>query len=195
MDFRGLFSALFTLSQKIHATSTPICKNVSNDFPLKQLDAYFHADKPRLAGLTFRARNLQRHNPEMVDSMNRVSKEQSKAKSTLQRPGDHPNFRKNALGILGALGEFQGILGATLGIQKLILGNSGNAKFHSRNGISRLEQYENHNSRSNSRSHSQNCWEHTLRVFSGYFNLKRLFSYFFGLFEMTSNMPFKIRAK
>ena len=41
--------------------------------------------------------------------------------------------------ILGALGEFRGILGAALGIQEL---HSRNAKFHSRNGISRLEQYE-----------------------------------------------------
>ena len=43
-----------------------------------------------------------------------------------QKPGNHPNFRKNALGsekaILGALGEFRGILGAALGIQSSILG-------------------------------------------------------------------------
>ena len=43
-----------------------------------------------------------------------------------QKPGDHPNFRKNALGseraILGALGEFRGILGAALGIGNSILG-------------------------------------------------------------------------
>ena len=37
--------------------------------------------------------------------------------------------------------------------------DSRNAKLHSRNGISRLEQYENHNSRSNSWSHSHNGWE------------------------------------
>ena len=45
---------------------------------------------------------------------------------TLQKSGDHPNFTKNALevkkAILGALGEFRGILGTTLGIQKMILG-------------------------------------------------------------------------
>ena len=40
--------------------------------------------------------------------------------------------------------------------------DSRNAKFHSRNGISRLEQYENHNSRSKFRSDSRNWWEPTL---------------------------------
>ena len=39
--------------------------------------------------------------------------------------------------------------------------DSRNAKFLSRNGISRLEQYENLNSRSNSRSNSHNSWEPT----------------------------------
>ena len=42
-----------------------------------------------------------------------------------------------------------------------------NAKFHSWNGISRLEQYENHNSensRSNSRSHSRKWWEPTWKI-------------------------------
>ena len=43
-----------------------------------------------------------------------------------QKPGNHPNFKKEALGvkkaILGALGEFPGILGAALGVQKIILG-------------------------------------------------------------------------
>ena len=42
-----------------------------------------------------------------------------------QKPGDHPNFRekrsRSEKAILGALGEFRGILGAALGIQKLIL--------------------------------------------------------------------------
>ena len=55
--------------------------------------------------------------------------------------------------VLGALGEFQGILGAALGLQKFL---SRNTKFHSRNGIPRLEQHQNHNSRSNSRSDSRN---------------------------------------
>ena len=44
----------------------------------------------------------------------------------MSEAGDHPNFRKNALGvekaILGAQGEFRAILGATLGVQKLIIG-------------------------------------------------------------------------
>ena len=43
-----------------------------------------------------------------------------------QEPGDHPNFRKNALGVKRPfselLGEFRGILGAVLGVQKVILG-------------------------------------------------------------------------
>ena len=45
---------------------------------------YFHVDKPRLASLTFRARNVQWHKPEMVDSVNRFSKGKIHAKSTLQ---------------------------------------------------------------------------------------------------------------
>ena len=44
-------------------------------------------------------------------------------------------------------------------------GHSRNTKFHSRNGIPRLEQYENHNSRSNSRSDSRNWWEPTWKIF------------------------------
>ena len=43
--------------------------------------------------------------------------------------------------------------------------DSRNAKFHSRNALSRLEQYENHNSRSNSRSDSRNWWEPTWKIF------------------------------
>ena len=47
-------------------------------------------------------------------------------KATLnQKPGDHPNFRKNALSekaILRALGQFWAVLGAALGLPKLILG-------------------------------------------------------------------------
>ena len=38
------------------------------------------------------------------------------------------------------------------------------AKFHSRNGISRLEQCENHNSRSNSWSDSRNSWAPTWKI-------------------------------
>ena len=37
--------------------------------------------------------------------------------------------------------------------------NSRNAKSHSRNGVSRLVQHQNHNSQSISRSDSRNCWE------------------------------------
>ena len=43
--------------------------------------------------------------------------------------------------------------------------NSRNAKSHSRNGVSRLVQPENHNSRSNSRSDSRNCCEPTRKIF------------------------------
>ena len=46
----------------------------------------------------------------------------------IQKPGDHPNFRKkrsrSERAILGALGEFRGILGATLGI-----GNSESSEY------------------------------------------------------------------
>ena len=43
--------------------------------------------------------------------------------------------------------------------------HSRNTKFHSRNGLSRLDQYETHNSRSNSRSDSRNCRERTRKIF------------------------------
>ena len=42
---------------------------------------------------------------------------------------------------------------------------SRNTKFHAPNGIPRLEQYENQNSRSNSRSDSRNWWEPTCKIF------------------------------
>ena len=41
---------------------------------------------------------------------------------------------------------------------------SRSTKFHSRNGIPRLQQYENHNSRSNSQSDSRNWWEPTWNI-------------------------------
>ena len=43
----------------------------------------------------------------------------------VQKPGNHPNFRKmlsDKKAILGALGEFRGILGAALGIRNFTLG-------------------------------------------------------------------------
>ena len=43
--------------------------------------------------------------------------------------------------------------------------DSRNTKFHSRNGIPRLEQYKSQNSRSNSRSDSRNWWEPTWKIF------------------------------
>ena len=83
-----------------------------------------------------------------------------------RKPGDHPNFRKNALGVkrpFSELSESSGVFsGAALGIGNSILGIR---KFHSRNGLSRLDQYEAHNSRSNSRSGSRNCREPTRKIF------------------------------
>ena len=64
--------------------------------------------------------------------------------------------------ILGALGEFRGYSRSSSRNSKFHFRNT---KFHSRNGIPRLEQYENHSSRSNSRSHSQNWWEPAWKIF------------------------------
>ena len=69
------------------------------------------------------------------------------------------NYRSEEA-ILRALGEFQGILGA-----RNLEDDSWNAKFHSWNGSSRLEQHENHNSQSNSQSDSPNWWEPTWKIF------------------------------
>ena len=69
-----------------------------------------------------------------------------------QKPGDHPNFEKNALGVKGAfseLSESSGVFSEQLSENWKF--HSRNTKFHSRNGLSRLDQYETHNSRSNSR--------------------------------------------
>ena len=61
---------------------------------------------------------------------------------------------RNEKAILGALGEFRGILGTALGIQKLIL--------RTRNSTLVMASHDlNHNSRSNSRSDSQNLREPT----------------------------------
>ena len=70
--------------------------------------------------------------------------------SKTQKPGDHPNFRKNALGARRVPGHSQS------NSRNSEADVSQNAKFHSRNGISRLEQYENHNSPSNSQRDSRN---------------------------------------
>ena len=89
-----------------------------------------------------------------------------------QKPGNHANFRKRSRSekaILGALGEFRGTLRAALGVRKK---NSRNEKSHSPNGVSRLEQCESHNSRSNSRRDSRNWWESHMKAF----HLHRAFS-------------------
>ena len=64
--------------------------------------------------------------------------------------------------IPGALVAFRGILGSNSRSSET---NSRNEKSHSRNGVSRLQLCENHNSRSNSRSDSQNSCEPTRKIF------------------------------
>ena len=86
-------------------------------------------------------------------------------KTALLRPHSEawgpPQFQekhsRNEKAILGALGEFRGILGAAPGIQWFSESEIPLSEwhFHSRNDISRLEQYETRNSRSNSRSDSR----------------------------------------
>ena len=66
------------------------------------------------------------------------------------KPGDHPNFRKDALGVkrpFSELSESSG--GNSRSSSRNWKFHSRNTKFHSRNGLSRLDQYEAHNSRSN----------------------------------------------
>ena len=67
---------------------------------------------------------------------------------SLQKPGDHPNFRKNALHSR-SLQESSGVFYSWSSSWNAET-DSRNTKIHSRNGISRLEQHESHNSRSNS---------------------------------------------
>ena len=82
-----------------------------------------------------------------------------------QKPGDRPNFRKNALGVkrpFSELSESSGVFSEQLSELEIPFSET---KFHSRNGLSRLDQYETHNSRSNSRSDSRNCREPTRKIF------------------------------
>ena len=85
--------------------------------------------------------------------------------SVPQKPGDHPNFRKNALGVKRPFSELSESSGYSRSRSRNWKFHSRNTKFHSRNGLSRLEQYEAHNSRSNSRSDSRNCREPTRKIF------------------------------
>ena len=85
---------------------------------------------------------------------------------TYQKPGDHPNFRKNALGVKGPFSELSERSGVFSEFHSRNWKfHSRNTKFHSRNGLSRLDQYETHNSRSNSRSDFRNCRGPTRKVF------------------------------
>ena len=78
-----------------------------------------------------------------------------------QKPGIHPNFRKTALGAKRPLLELWDSSGVFLEQLSEFKNNSRNAKSHSWNGLSQLEQCENHSSRSNSQSDSRKAWEHT----------------------------------
>ena len=68
-------------------------------------------------------------------------------------PQFHEKRASSDKAILGALGVFQGILGAALGMQEVTLGTRNSIlRIY---GISQLEQYEKHNSQSHSGSDSQ----------------------------------------
>ena len=81
-----------------------------------------------------------------------------KSVSKYQRPGDHPNFRKKrSRSEKGHSRSSRRVPGFSRSSSRNSKFHSQNTKFHSRHGIPRLEQYENRNSRSNSR----NWWEPT----------------------------------
>ena len=83
-----------------------------------------------------------------------------------QKPGDHPKFRKNALGVkrpFSELSESSGVFSEQL--SELEIPFSEYEIPFSEYGLSRLEQYETHNSRSNSRSDSRNCREPARKIF------------------------------
>ena len=64
-----------------------------------------------------------------------------KAKSTIdQKPVDHPNFRKNALGVKRSFSELSESSGYSRSSSRNSNFHSRNTQFHSRNGIPRLEQ-------------------------------------------------------
>ena len=118
-------------------------------------------------------------------------------KKITQKPGAHPNFRKNRKSASGSapqardpealfrhfprhpvwgrhfpkhsfrhfswLGLWHFFRWSALSRNSQF--HSRNTKFHSRNGSPRLEQYENQNARSNSRSDSRNWWEPTWKIF------------------------------
>ena len=77
---------------------------------------------------------------------------------TIQKLGKHPNFRKKSLSerkkpVSELWRQSSGVFSEQLLEFEF---HSRNTKLHSRNGIPRLEQYENQNSPSNSRSDSRN---------------------------------------
>ena len=71
--------------------------------------------------------------------------------SQSQKPGDHPNFRKNALGVKRPFSELWERSGVSSEQRPEFRNNSRSAKSHSRNGVSRLVQCDNHNSQSNTK--------------------------------------------
>ena len=81
------------------------------------------------------------------------------------KPGDHPIFRKTLSEWKGHSRSSGRVPGYSRSSSRNSESDSRNAKFHSRNGISRLERYETCHSRSNSRSNSQNWREPTWKIF------------------------------
>ena len=74
-----------------------------------------------------------------------------------QKPGDHPNFKKNALRGKTPFSELSESSGAfSEQLSEFEIPFLENEIPFSENEIPRLEQYENHNSRSNSQSDSRN---------------------------------------
>ena len=94
----------------------------------------------------------------------------TKSWSTIPKPGHHPNYWHFIAGT--TLSERKShsrssrrVPGHSRSNSRNSKFHSRNTKFHSRNGIPRLEQYENHNSRRNSRSDSRKWWEPTWKIF------------------------------
>ena len=76
-------------------------------------------------------------------SDNRFNRTQNHSRAIFQKAGDHPQFQekrsRSERAILGALGEFRGILGAALGIGNSILAKLGGKASFSRSSQDRLE--------------------------------------------------------
>ena len=90
------------------------------------------------------------HTPRSVPTVKRCPKDNT------QKSGDHLNFRKNGLGVkrpFSELSESSGVFSEQLSELEIPFSE------YEIPLISRLEQYENDKSRSNSRSDSRNGWE------------------------------------